>query len=46
MSRSAEAFISRITSGSKLRSSRVFALVTASSDLEYTILSAARQMWA
>ena len=43
-SRPADAFICRTASGSKSRSIRVLALDTASSVLEYTILSAARQI--
>ena len=44
MSRPADAFICRIASGSKSRSMRVLALVTVSSVVEYTILSAACQI--
>lgn len=43
-SRSAAAFICRTATGSNARSSRVLALDTVSSVLEYTILSAARQI--
>ena len=44
MSRPADAFSRRTASGSKSRSIRVRALDTASSVVEYTILSAARQI--
>jgi hypothetical protein len=46
MSRSACVFSRRNASGSKSRSIRVLALATASSVLEYTILSAACHIWA
>ena len=44
MSRSRRAFICRTASGSKARSIRVLALATVSSVVEYTTLSAARQI--